>query len=88
MIASYTLVLFFLADRSAGLMLGIGLVDFVESIPALVETHTPDCSKTWLISSRICRASFIFLTLMSSIVFSMRSEACANQLLFYARTVD
>lgn len=88
MIASCTDVLFRLALRSGGLDPGIGLADFVESIPPVVDTHTPELSKTWLISSKIYSASFIFLILISSIVFSILSDACANQLEFWARTED
>jgi len=87
-IASWTLVLFLRALRSGGLDPGIGLVDLVESMPPFVETQTPELSKTWLISRRIWRASFIFLMFMSSIVFSIRSEAWASQLEFWASTED
>ena len=47
MIASYTLVLFRFPLISPGVLPGIGLVDFVESMPLFEdETQIPELSKT------------------------------------------
>ena len=69
------------------LMFG-GLADLVDSKPLFpsslpLEMQIPEFSNTPSSSSRISRASLIFLMLISSIVFSIFSDAYYNQLAFY-----